>query len=133
MFYFCKKCLFNECQTRELLVPFLLRLWYDAVLVGVLNPGPPALKAGTIPLGYRGVGDHLFDLYLYKPYVGVLKIKPRSIIISSPYYLHSPFSDSTLTKIKTYFSYLGLSIAAHCCTFRCKFMHFMLVHSKFIM
>ena len=28
-----------ECQTRELLVPFLLRLWYDAVLDWGLNPG----------------------------------------------------------------------------------------------
>ena len=41
-----------ECQTRELLVPFLLRLWYDAVLDWGLNPGPPALKASTLPLGY---------------------------------------------------------------------------------
>ena len=32
---------------------FLLRLWYDAFLVGGLNPGPPALEASTIPLGYR--------------------------------------------------------------------------------
>ena len=28
-----------ECQTRELLVPFLLRLWYDAILVGGIEPG----------------------------------------------------------------------------------------------
>ena len=49
--------LFNvECQTRELLVPFLLRLWYDAFLVGGLNPGPPALEASTLLLGYRGGG-----------------------------------------------------------------------------
>ena len=39
-----------------LLVPFLQRLWYDAVLDWGLNPGPPALKASTIPLGYRGGG-----------------------------------------------------------------------------
>ena len=45
-----------ECRTTKLLVPFLLRLWYDAVLVGGLNPGPPALEASTQPLGYRG-GD----------------------------------------------------------------------------
>jgi len=32
------------------LVPFLLRLWYDAVL----DWEPPALDASTIPLGYRG-------------------------------------------------------------------------------
>ena len=38
-----------ECQTREL-------LWYDAVLDWGLNPGPPALNAITIPLGYRGGG-----------------------------------------------------------------------------
>ena len=47
--------LFNvECQTRELLVPFLKRLCYDAVLDWGLNPGPPALEANTLPLGYRG-------------------------------------------------------------------------------
>ena len=43
-----------ECQTRELLVPFLLRLWYDAVLDWGLNPGPPTLEACTLPLGNRG-------------------------------------------------------------------------------
>ena len=45
--------------TRELLiqVPFLLRLWYDAVLDWGLNPGPPALEASTLPLGYRGGGS----------------------------------------------------------------------------
>ena len=32
------------------------RLWYDAVLDWGLNPGPPALEASTIPLGYRGSG-----------------------------------------------------------------------------
>ena len=32
---------------------FLKRLWYDAVLGWGLNPGPPALEASTIPLGYR--------------------------------------------------------------------------------
>ena len=35
---------------------FLLRLWYDAFLVGGLNPGPPALDASTLPLGYREGG-----------------------------------------------------------------------------
>ena len=39
-----------------LLVPLLLRLWYDAVLDWGLNPGPPALEASTLPLGYRGGG-----------------------------------------------------------------------------
>jgi len=34
----------------ELLVPFIYRLWYDVV------PGPPALKASILPLGYRGSG-----------------------------------------------------------------------------
>ena len=38
------------------LVPFLLRLWYDAVLIGGLNPGPSAHEASTLPLGYRGGG-----------------------------------------------------------------------------
>ena len=45
-----------ECQTRVLLVPFLWRLMYDAVLDWGLNLGPPALDASTIPLGYRGGG-----------------------------------------------------------------------------
>ena len=33
-----------ECQTRELLVLFLERLWYDVVLDWGLNPGPPPLE-----------------------------------------------------------------------------------------
>ena len=33
---------------------FLKRRWYDAVLDWGLNPGPPAVEASTIPLGYRG-------------------------------------------------------------------------------
>ena len=54
--------LFNvECSIRELLVPFLKRLWYDVVLDWGLNPGPPALEASTLPLGYRGDGG----LYKY--------------------------------------------------------------------
>ena len=40
------------------LVPFLQRLWYDAVLDWGLNPGRPALDASTLPLGYRGGGFH---------------------------------------------------------------------------
>ena len=59
--------LFNvKCQTRELLVPFLLRLWYDAVLVGGLKPGPPAPEASTLPLDYRGGGTTTYDFsHLY--------------------------------------------------------------------
>ena len=34
----------------------LIRLWYDVVLDWGLNPGPPALEASTLPLGYRGGG-----------------------------------------------------------------------------
>ena len=41
------------------LVPFLYHLWYDEVLDCGLNPEPPALDAGTLPLGYRGGGAHL--------------------------------------------------------------------------
>ena len=33
-----------------------ITVWYDAVLDWGLNPGPPALEASTIPLGYRGGG-----------------------------------------------------------------------------
>ena len=31
-------------------------VWYDAILDWGLNPGPTALEASTIPLGYRGGG-----------------------------------------------------------------------------
>ena len=58
--------LFNvECQTRELLVPFLYHLWYDAVLDWGLNPGPPALEASTLPLGYRWGDNHMMYVYIY--------------------------------------------------------------------
>ena len=33
-------------------------LWYDAVLDWGLNPGPPALEASPLPLGYRGGRTH---------------------------------------------------------------------------
>ena len=35
--------------------------WYEAVLDWGLNRGPPALKASTMPLGYRGGGMMLWD------------------------------------------------------------------------
>mgnify|MGYP000473512666 CR=1 FL=1 len=57
-----------DCLTREPLVRFLfLMFWYDAVLYRGLNPGPPALKASTLPLIYRGGGalcsDHVLRLF----------------------------------------------------------------------
>ena len=48
--------LMSSAKQGNYLVPFLKRLWYDAVLDWVLNPGPPALDASTPPLGYRGGG-----------------------------------------------------------------------------
>ena len=33
--------------------------FYNAVLDWGLNPGPPALEASTLPLGYRGGGIHV--------------------------------------------------------------------------
>ena len=33
---------------------FFKHLWYDEVLYRGLNPGPPALEASTLPLGYQG-------------------------------------------------------------------------------
>ena len=36
-------------------------VWYDAVLDWELNPGPPALDASTIPLGYQGGGVNLYN------------------------------------------------------------------------
>ena len=47
------------------MVPFLKRLWYDAVLEWGLNPGPPALDASTLPLGYRGDGVFTPNLNLF--------------------------------------------------------------------
>ena len=38
---------------------FFVRLWYDTVLDLGLNPGPPALEASTLPLGYQGGGPDL--------------------------------------------------------------------------
>ena len=65
--------LFNvQCYTRELLVSFSKRLWYDTVLDWGLNPWPPALEASTLPLGYRGGG----------PWLGIEPVTSR---IRSPY------------------------------------------------
>ena len=48
------------------------RLWYNAVLDWGLKPGPPALEASTIPLGYRGGGRQGMiawaDLYCLQRY-----------------------------------------------------------------
>ena len=38
------------------------RRWYEAVLDWGLKPGPPALEASTIPLGYRGGGIQYEDM-----------------------------------------------------------------------
>ena len=60
-----------SAKQRNYLVPFLKRLWYDAVLDWGLNPGCPALEASTLPLGYRGGGnlflisDLLFSQYFH--------------------------------------------------------------------
>ena len=45
-----------SAKTRELLLPFVYSLWYDAVLDWRLNPGLPALDASTLSLGYRAGG-----------------------------------------------------------------------------
>ena len=54
-----------ECQTRELLEPFLKRLCFDAVLGWGLNSGPPTLESSTIPLGYQWGGDYLSKMVLW--------------------------------------------------------------------
>ena len=41
-------------------------VWYDAVLDWGLKPGPPALKASTIPLGYRGGGTNMQKCFRHK-------------------------------------------------------------------
>ena len=48
---------FSVLNKGTILVPFLKRLWYDAVLDWGLNLGPPALEASTPPLGYQGGGN----------------------------------------------------------------------------
>ena len=45
----------------------MMRLWYDAVLDWGLNPGPPAVEASTLSLGYRG-GSIQYDLIQSKIY-----------------------------------------------------------------
>ena len=47
------------------LIPFLLRLWYEAVIDWGLNPGPPALEASIISLVYRGGGCVTIDLHSF--------------------------------------------------------------------
>ena len=42
---------------------FYNRLWYDAAHDCGLNPGPPALEASTLPLGYRGAITDYDDYY----------------------------------------------------------------------
>ena len=54
-----------ECQTRELLVPFLLRCCYDAVLDWGLNPGPPAFEASTLLLIYVSRTLQPFSFWQY--------------------------------------------------------------------
>ena len=49
--------------------------WYDTVLVWGLNPGPPALEASTIPLGYLG-GGHVY-----------LKVRKSRITLPTVYLL----------------------------------------------
>ena len=63
---------------KESLFPFLMfsakqeNCWYHFYnvfgmtrsLIGELNPGPPALEASTIPLGYRGGGCNEVSLFL---------------------------------------------------------------------
>ena len=48
------------------LVPFYNVFGYDAVLDWGLNPGPPALDASTLPLGYRGGGNSVCDCRHFK-------------------------------------------------------------------
>ena len=81
----------------ELLVPFLLHLWYDAVLDWGLNPGPPALEASTIPLGYRGGGSYLFICYIFKQLQ-----QPHPL-----YRVHTRFGSVLLTLFGLYFNQLG--------------------------
>ena len=47
-----------ECQTRELPGTIFITSGVSTVLDWGLNPGPPALEASTLPLGYRESGLH---------------------------------------------------------------------------
>ena len=84
--------------TRVLLVPFLYSLWYDAVLDWGLNPGPPALEASTLPLGYRGggtMGNHY--TFIFKPNLySYLSILFFLVIV---YWLHPLFFIFSFTNI----------------------------------
>ena len=42
--------------------------WYEAVLDWGLNPGPPALDASTLPLGYRGGSQKQTKTFLMKSF-----------------------------------------------------------------
>ena len=88
----------------ELLVPFLKRLGYDAVLDWGLNPGLPALKASTLPLGYRGLLLLICNLNDVTPciktttlrHASVVNIVKRSLILAKVVALtRMPFGDHT--------------------------------------
>ena len=49
----------------NLLAPSVQRLWYYEVQDWGLNPGPPALEASPLPLGYRGGGIIISDNNLH--------------------------------------------------------------------
>ena len=57
-----------------------IRLWYDAVLDWGLNPGPPALEASTLPLGYRG-GVMGIKCTATRPIIGLVFIHWRVVMV----------------------------------------------------
>ena len=46
------------------LVPFVLHVWFEAVLDWGLNSGPHVLDASTLPLGYRGGGGDSYMTFV---------------------------------------------------------------------
>ena len=86
--------LFNvQCWTREILVPFLKRLWYDAVLDWGLKSGPPALEASTLPLGYRGGSciAHETELWIHPGFV-------MCLLTAEPTTTESQITNNTLSR-----------------------------------
>ena len=47
------------------MVPFLYRLWYDAVLDWGLNPGPPALDASIDGVIWVVIETTFFNSHIY--------------------------------------------------------------------
>ena len=69
---------------------------YDAVLDWGLNPGPPALEASTITLGYRGGGYNLG--FHFRQVIAILCIYKAVWIL----YIHMELPNFNTNQIENY-------------------------------